>query len=169
MTDDMQKDRACDETPKGYFRPALEQVLETGRDLRSFAEFAAKKFGDTVTPFMREFLEDLREGRVDVRGLSGSAKTMLFGHRVDTAQRAEMIRTAAYFRAERRGFAEGHAEEDWIAAEREIDERLAQESGLVQKSYQTLGSAAVVAEKELTQLRSAVADWLGRHSPTGSS
>src|SRR3569833_75466 len=64
--------------------------------------------------------------------------------------------------------AEGHAEEDWIAAEREIDERRAQESGLVQKSYQTLGSAAVVAEKELTQLRSAVADWLGRHSPTGS-
>src|SRR3569832_430219 len=144
MTDDMQKDRACDETPKGYFRPALEQVLETGRDLRSFAEFAAKKFGDTVTPFMREF-------------------------RVDTASGALMIRTAAYFRAERRGFALGHAEEDWIAAEREIDERLAQESGLVQKSYQTLGSAAVVAEKELTQLRSAVADWLGRHSPTGSS
>src|SRR3569832_1240197 len=105
MTDDMQKDRACDETPKGYFRPALEQVLEPGRDLRSFAEFAAKKFGDTVTPFMLVFLDDLREGRVDVRGLSGSAKTILFVHLVDTAQRAEMIRTAAYFRAERRGIA----------------------------------------------------------------
>src|SRR3569832_441441 len=135
MTDDMQKDRACDETPKGYFRPALEQVLEPGRDLRSFAEFAAKKFGDTVSPFMREFFEDLREGRVALRG----------------------------------AFADGLAEEDWFAAERESDERLAQESGLVQKGYQTLGSAAVVAEKELAQRRSAVADWLGRHSPTGSS
>src|SRR3569832_1829467 len=169
MTDDMQKDRACDETPKRHLRPALEQVLVTGRDLRSDAEFAAKKLGDIVTPFMREFLEDLREGRVDVRGLSGSAKTMLFGHRVDTAQRAEMIRTAAYFRAERRGFAEGHAEEDWIAAEQEIDERLAQESGLVQKCYQTLGSAANNTKKKKAQHKSAVADWLGRHSPTGSS
>ena len=33
----------------------------------------------------------------------------------------EMIREAAYYRAERRGFAEGGEIEDWLAAEREIE------------------------------------------------
>ena len=35
--------------------------------------------------------------------------------------REELIRTAAYFRAERRGFAPGGELEDWLEAEREID------------------------------------------------
>ena len=37
------------------------------------------------------------------------------------------IAEAAYFRAERRGFAPGHELEDWLAAETEIRERLASE------------------------------------------
>jgi hypothetical protein len=32
-----------------------------------------------------------------------------------------MIAEGAYLRAERRGFAPGHEEEDWIAAEAEVD------------------------------------------------
>jgi hypothetical protein len=32
-----------------------------------------------------------------------------------------MIETAAYYRAERRGFVIGHEAEDWFAAEAEID------------------------------------------------
>ncbi len=40
-----------------------------------------------------------------------------FGHHAATAE-------AAYFRAERRGFAPGHELEDWLAAEKEIEERL---------------------------------------------
>jgi hypothetical protein len=35
-----------------------------------------------------------------------------------------MIAAAAYFLAEKRGFAPGHEVEDWLTAEREIDERL---------------------------------------------
>jgi len=35
--------------------------------------------------------------------------------------REEFIRTAAYFRAERRGFAPGGELEDWLEAEREVD------------------------------------------------
>jgi hypothetical protein len=49
----------------------------------------------------------------------------------DTAQnepppapsREALIATAAYYRAERRGFLPGHEQEDWLAAEREIDRR----------------------------------------------
>jgi hypothetical protein len=36
------------------------------------------------------------------------------------AERLRMIEMAAYFRAERRGFAPGHDFEDWLAAEAEI-------------------------------------------------
>ena len=36
-------------------------------------------------------------------------------------QRAALIAEAAYFRAERRGFAPGHETEDWLGAEAEVD------------------------------------------------
>jgi len=36
------------------------------------------------------------------------------------AEREELIRTAAYYRAERRGFAPGYEWEDWLAAEAEV-------------------------------------------------
>lgn len=43
----------------------------------------------------------------------------------DTATRLTMIRDAAYFMAECRGFRPGHALDDWLAAERQIDLALA--------------------------------------------
>jgi hypothetical protein len=36
-----------------------------------------------------------------------------------------MIQMAAYFRAERRGFAPGYEVEDWMAAEAEVEAQLA--------------------------------------------
>ena len=47
------------------------------------------------------------------------------GAALTSAERLEMIRQAAYYRAERRGFATGHEAEDWLAAEAEIDAGLA--------------------------------------------
>jgi hypothetical protein len=41
--------------------------------------------------------------------------------------RSASIAKAAYFIAERRGFAPGHELEDWLAAENEVDQRLAGE------------------------------------------
>jgi hypothetical protein len=41
--------------------------------------------------------------------------------------RHRAIAEAAYFRAERRGFAAGHELDDWLAAETEIRERLISE------------------------------------------
>ena len=38
--------------------------------------------------------------------------------------RRGMIAEAAYLRAERRGFAPGHEDEDWMAAEAEVDQLL---------------------------------------------
>jgi hypothetical protein len=43
---------------------------------------------------------------------------------VDPERRDALIAEAAYFRAQRRGFAPGHEDEDWLAAEAEVDARL---------------------------------------------
>ena len=40
-----------------------------------------------------------------------------------SAELHAMVSEAAYFRAQRRGFAAGHELEDWLAAEQEIAER----------------------------------------------
>ena len=39
-------------------------------------------------------------------------------------KRAALIAEAAFFRAEKRGFAPGHETEDWLAAEAEVDATL---------------------------------------------
>jgi hypothetical protein len=44
---------------------------------------------------------------------------------VSPEERDRMIQEAAYYRAERRGFAPGHDDEDWQAATAEIDAMLA--------------------------------------------
>jgi hypothetical protein len=44
---------------------------------------------------------------------------------VSPAKRLDMIREAAYYKAEKRNFAPGHEAEDWALAEREIDELIA--------------------------------------------
>ena len=47
------------------------------------------------------------------------------GKRPTPEERRAMIATAAYFRAERRGFQGGNPAEDWMIATKEIDEMLA--------------------------------------------
>jgi hypothetical protein len=43
---------------------------------------------------------------------------------LESGLREKLVREAAYFRAERRGFSPGGELEDWIAAEREVDQAL---------------------------------------------
>jgi hypothetical protein len=60
---------------------------------------------------------------------------------VSPAQRREMVAVAAYFRAERRGFAPGGAERDWMEAEDEIDALLARmsSSGTTREEFDRVG------------------------------
>jgi hypothetical protein len=44
---------------------------------------------------------------------------------VSADDRKEMIALAAYYRAERRKFEPGHEVEDWLAAEKEVELRIA--------------------------------------------
>lgn len=59
--------------------------------------------------------QDPSRSRLD----SGSTATLL-----DTGQRQEMIRKAAYFRAQQRGFASGQEMQDWLTAEQQVDDWL---------------------------------------------
>ncbi|MBB1073379.1 DUF2934 domain-containing protein [Rhodoferax sp. 4810] len=58
-----------------------------------------------------------------------------------TAERHQMIAVAAYFLAERRHFAPGNADTDWINAEQQIDQMLAvmRESGRTQHDLEQVG------------------------------
>lgn len=55
-----------------------------------------------------------------------SARSPQQGGEAPSATRHEMIATAAYLRAEQRGFCGGDSLDDWLAAEAEVDERLRQ-------------------------------------------
>jgi hypothetical protein len=43
---------------------------------------------------------------------------------VTSQEREQLIATAAYFRAQQRGFAPGYEEDDWLQAEAEVDRLL---------------------------------------------
>lgn len=43
---------------------------------------------------------------------------------VSPAQRWKLVAEAAYYFAEKRGFAPGHSMADWLAAERQVDAKL---------------------------------------------
>ena len=60
---------------------------------------------------------------------------------VSSAQRDEMIAVAAYFRAERRGFAPGRDVEDWCEAAAAIDRLLEamRKAGVTRTDYERVG------------------------------
>jgi hypothetical protein len=43
---------------------------------------------------------------------------------IDPQTRHDLIAQAAYFRAQHRGFMRGHEQQDWLAAEMEVDNAL---------------------------------------------
>jgi hypothetical protein len=45
--------------------------------------------------------------------------------KIDAKERQRLVAEAAYYRALKRGFAPGHEVQDWVAAEKEVDARLA--------------------------------------------
>lgn len=158
------QDRALDPeqyaTAQTHLKEAFEHMLAAGRSARDFSEFVLDKFGDAFLPYLHAFLADVGEGRIRIRGIGKAAKSALLGTQITPEERTEMIRIAAWLRAERRGFIGGSPEEDWYAAEREVDERLARDAGLVARGHQAITGAGAALEKELGNLKDSVAAWL---------
>jgi hypothetical protein len=160
MHDDDQHSRPDYERARAYLKSAAEHLIGAGRSARDLIDFARDRFGDAIVPELRRFLAEVREGRVNLHGLSESARAALLGVQVSPEERERQIREAAYHRAAQRGFVGGSPEADWAAAEREVDERLAREAGLTEKGRKALSSALTIAEKELGNVREVVARWI---------
>jgi hypothetical protein len=68
---------------------------------------------------------ELTDGAV-MEVLESAQSAMAVSMSIDPDVRRQLVASEAYFRAERRGFAAGNELEDWVAAERAVDSRLAQ-------------------------------------------
>ena len=55
------------------------------------------------------------------RNENKNSRTLSSKPQVTSQEREQMIATMAYLRAEQRGFAPGHEQEDWLQAEAEVD------------------------------------------------
>ena len=78
---------------------------------------------------------------------------MVSQDKVSNGQRQQMIAEAAYFRAERRGFAGGDAVRDWCEAEAEVDARLRRQLEEEGELVARIEEMLVTASKKLAALR----------------
>lgn len=157
------------ETIRRYLQAALEQFLAAGRSAYELAEFAIDKFGQAVIPYLTRFQQEIRDGQVCVQQLADAARTAVFGVQVTATQREQMIREAAYFAAERRGFVGGDQDQDWVQAQQQVDALLERQAGILQKARKTFDSVVVIAEQELTQVKTAVEQWLADRHLSGKT
>lgn len=70
-------------------------------------------------------VEESKAGSRDIQSAAASgAQSAEVGKAEPRPERHRMISEAAYFRAERRGFAPGSDVDDWLAAEADIDREM---------------------------------------------
>jgi hypothetical protein len=148
------------ESAKSYLKAAFEHIIADGGDVRQLTQFAFERFGGMFVPYLCQFLCDVHEGRIRVDGLTESTNMTILGQPVSAGAREAMIREFAYLRAEQRGFANCTPEDDWLFAERVIDEHLARDSGRVVQR-QTLAAAIAGARQELGLMKDIISRWLG--------
>jgi hypothetical protein len=152
------------ETVKIHLKNSLEHVIAAGHNVRDFSEFIVDKFGETYIPHLRQFLSDVGNGEIKIKGLSKAAISVIVGHHVSLEERETMIREAAYYRSKSRNFAPGYEADDWAAAVKEVDARLVEEAGLIDKGRKVLESTATSVEKEFENIRAVVTTWLEDNS-----
>lgn len=156
-------DRHTYERARAYLEEALTHMAEAGHKVHDLSEFALERFGDEFRPYLEQFYRDIREERIQLETVSQSLKKAFFGEQLTPGEREQRIREAAYLRAEQRGFI-GSDIDDWLDAERMVDEQLAEQAGLVARGREGIASLASLAGKELEGLQKAVANWLEARS-----
>jgi hypothetical protein len=160
MTKENATGTASDESIRAYLKETLEHLLAAGHSAHDLVELALDKFGRRIIPHLKELQEDILQSRVKIHNLAGSAKIAVFGMQVSPEQREQMIRDAAYLRAETRNFAGGGQEVDWLSAEQEVDGLLARQNGLLEKGRKNIESVSEIAKSELTEVKGVVRHWL---------
>ncbi len=74
-----QVDKGTYEATKPYLKAALEHLLQTGRTVKDFLEFAVGRFGGAIVPYVKKFEQEVREGTVKVAGVTKSTKDAVLG------------------------------------------------------------------------------------------
>ena len=156
MNDKTPNDAQTYEQSKQYLKGALEHLLASGRSLRDLFELAIDKFGEDFLPYLMQFFQDIREGRIRIEGLGGSARDAIFGHHVTPEQRESLIREAAYYKGEKQGFS-GSTEQDWVEAEKEVDAHL---EGLIVKGTKLLDALTAALEDGMKVSQKEISRWL---------
>jgi hypothetical protein len=131
-------DRAVYESVWPYVQAALGSLLAPVRSARQLLESTTNISGRSRIPYLKDLHEGIRQGRDTIADVADSAKTAVLGMHVTPEQRHQMISQRAFLRAEQRGFAGGHAEEDWQSAEQEVDALLARQAGIVERARRIL-------------------------------
>jgi hypothetical protein len=91
----------------------------------------------------------MAQRNAQISGVSASTNEAIFIAGITAAERERRVREAAYFRAQRRGFVGGSAEQDWIDAEREIDLQIAEESWIVEHRREAALPLDQIIEREM--------------------
>jgi hypothetical protein len=150
---------SSDEAIRSYLKATLEHLLAAGHCAHELVDFSLQRFGMDIIPHLEQLQEDIRERRLEVANLAGSTRTAVFAIQVSPEQWEEMVREAAHLRADMRGFAEGNPEEDWYAAEEEIEALIERQAGLLERAERSNTSIAVTAERELAEIANIVDRW----------
>jgi hypothetical protein len=120
---DKTQDAQTYEQSRQYLKGALENLLASERSLRDLFELAFDNFGEDFLPYLLQFFQDIRGGRIRIEGLGESTRDAILGHHVTPEQRDYLIQKAAYYISENHGFSRS-TEQDWAEAEKEVDARL---------------------------------------------
>ena len=72
-------DKGTYETLKPYLKAALEHLLQAGRTVKDFFQFAVDRFGGAVVPYVKKFEQEVREGTVKIAGVTKSTKDAVLG------------------------------------------------------------------------------------------
>lgn len=72
-------DKGTYETIKPYLKAALEHLLQAGRSVKDFFEFAVERFGGAIVPYVRKFEQEVRAGTVKIAGVTKSTKDAVLG------------------------------------------------------------------------------------------
>lgn len=152
------------EQSRQYLKGALEHLLSSGRSLTDLFEFAFDKFGEDFLPYLLQFFDDVREGRIKIEGLGKSTRDAIFGYHVTPEKRDKMILEAAYYKSEKRGFS-GCTKEDWAEAEKEVDTRL---EGLIGKSAKLLDALMASLDGGMNAGQKEISQWLEKKASVAS-
>jgi hypothetical protein len=158
-------DEATYESARPHLKAALEFTIGMGRTVRDWGEFCVEKFGSAVLPYLKRFLHEVRDQRVRVEGLGDAARGALFGAALTLEERDQWVRERAYFRAEERGFLGGTPEQDWFEAEREVDQWIAEQVGLVGRGRDAVLSVAELTHKGFDGIRETLGHWMEHRKP----